>query len=156
VFNKSVVKTSSCDEWMDVRTHNDSIYTGWQWCYFVRYLCQLVSAAILWVKLLEMFVTLLSLKHVLSVVSWSRGHFLKLISLILFEWHGKSSPVCSIHYAKLYPQNGEHNLTINYVTSFHPVYRVNRCLGAKTNKTTIVQASVQNYFVSLHSCIYSV
>jgi len=35
--------------------------------YFVPYLCQLVFAAILWVKLLEMFVTLLSLKYALSV-----------------------------------------------------------------------------------------
>ena len=31
------------------------------------YLCQLVFAAILWVKLLEMFATLLSLKYTLSV-----------------------------------------------------------------------------------------
>jgi len=34
---------------------------------FVTYLCQLVFAAILWIKLLEMFVTLLSLKYGLSV-----------------------------------------------------------------------------------------
>ena len=34
---------------------------------FVPYLCQLVFAAILWVKLLEMFVTVLSLKYAFSV-----------------------------------------------------------------------------------------
>jgi len=34
---------------------------------FVPYLCVLVFVAILWVKLLEMFVTLLSLKYALSV-----------------------------------------------------------------------------------------
>jgi len=32
-----------------------------------QFRCQLVFAAILWVKLLEMFVTLLSLKYALSV-----------------------------------------------------------------------------------------
>jgi len=43
------------------------LYTGWQWRNFVAYLCQLVFAAILYVKLLEMFATLLSLKYALSV-----------------------------------------------------------------------------------------
>ena len=37
------------------------VYIGRQRRNFVPYLCQLVLAAILWVKLLEMFVTLLSL-----------------------------------------------------------------------------------------------
>ena len=32
-------------------------------CNFVRYLCQLVFVAILWVTLLEMFITLLSACH---------------------------------------------------------------------------------------------
>jgi len=35
------------------------LYIGWQWRNIVPYLCQLVFAAILWLKLLEMFVTLL-------------------------------------------------------------------------------------------------
>ena len=39
------------------------VYIGWQWRSFVSYLCQLVSAAILWVKLIEMFVTVMSLKY---------------------------------------------------------------------------------------------
>jgi len=43
------------------------LYIGWQWRNFVPYLCQLVFAAILWVKLSEMFVTLLSLKYAFSV-----------------------------------------------------------------------------------------
>ena len=37
-------------------------YIGWQWRNFVLYLCQLVFTAILWVKLWEMFLTLMSLK----------------------------------------------------------------------------------------------
>jgi len=43
------------------------ICIGWQWRNVVPYLCQLVFATILWVKLLEMFVTLLSLEYALSV-----------------------------------------------------------------------------------------
>jgi len=57
-----------------------TIHIGWQWRNFVPYLCQLVFTAILWVKLWEMFVTLLSFrpKYALSVGQWSREHFLKL------------------------------------------------------------------------------
>ena len=36
-------------------------------CNFIHYLCHLVFAAILCVKLLEMFITLMSLKHALLV-----------------------------------------------------------------------------------------
>ena len=43
------------------------LYIEWQWRNFVPYLCRLVFAAILWVKLLEMSVTLLSLVYALSV-----------------------------------------------------------------------------------------
>jgi len=39
------------------------VYIAWQWRNFVPHPCQLVFAAILWVKLLGMFVTLLSLKY---------------------------------------------------------------------------------------------
>ena len=46
-----------------------SKYIGWQWRNFVPYLCQLVFAAFLWVKLLEMFVTLLSLNTLWRYVS---------------------------------------------------------------------------------------
>ena len=40
-------------------------YIGWQWCNFDSCLCQLVFATILWVKLSEMFATVISLKYVL-------------------------------------------------------------------------------------------
>ena len=35
-----------------------------------------------------------------------------------------SSPINSTHYAKLYPQNGERNVTVDSVTSIHPMYYV--------------------------------
>jgi len=44
-------------------TRKRRIYMRWQWRSFVPYLCQLVFAAIVWVKPLEMFVTLMSLKY---------------------------------------------------------------------------------------------
>ena len=44
-----------------------NIYIGWRWRNFVPYLCQLVFAAILWVKLREMFVTVIVLKYALLV-----------------------------------------------------------------------------------------
>ena len=43
------------------------IHMGWQWRNFVPYLCLLVFAAILWVKLGEMFATVISLKCSLLV-----------------------------------------------------------------------------------------
>jgi len=53
-----------------------NLCTGWQWRYFGPYPCQLVSATILWVKLLEMFVTLMSHKYASSDAAWwSCGHF---------------------------------------------------------------------------------
>jgi len=61
-----------------------TLYTGWQWRNFVTYLRQMGFAAILWVKLLEMFVMLMSLKYCMSVGWWSCGHFLKLTGQILF------------------------------------------------------------------------
>jgi len=33
-----------------------------------------------------------------------------------------SSPLNSTHYAKLYPQNGDHVVATDSATSFHPVY----------------------------------
>jgi len=61
------------------------VYIGQQWRNFVPYLCQLVSAAILWVKLLEMFLTLMSLKYALSAGYWSCGHFPHLTDGILHQ-----------------------------------------------------------------------
>ena len=34
----------------------------------------------------------------------------------------KSEPLNSTHYAVLYPQNGDRIVTIDYVTSHHPMY----------------------------------
>jgi len=83
-------------------------YIGWQWRNFVSHLCQLVFAVILWakylftylLKLLQMFAALMSLKYAVSVGWWSRGRFLELSDWILFEQHGKSSPINS---TKFYP-----------------------------------------------------
>jgi len=54
------------------------LYIRCQWRNLIPYLCQLVFAAILCVKLLELFVTLMSFKCALSVCGWSRGHAFKL------------------------------------------------------------------------------
>jgi len=61
------------------------VYIGWQWRNFVPYLCQLIIAAILQVKLWEMFVTAIALKYALLISQWWYGHFLKLTDSILFE-----------------------------------------------------------------------
>ena len=53
-------------KWLISHFHCNT-YIGRQWRNFVTYLCQLVFAAILWVKLLEMFVTLMKRKYPLSV-----------------------------------------------------------------------------------------
>ena len=67
-----------------------------------------------------MFVTVILLKYAL-LVSWrSYEHFFKLtqfylnnaINLRIFD---------STHYIVLYPQNGDHIMTIDSVTSLHPV-----------------------------------
>jgi len=46
---------------------NRRLYIGWQWRNFVPYLCRLIFRAILWVKLAEMFATVISLKYALLV-----------------------------------------------------------------------------------------
>ena len=53
---------STLDHW-SLRLKRSSLYIGWQWRNFDPYLCQLVFAAILWVKLSEMFATVISLKY---------------------------------------------------------------------------------------------
>ena len=53
-----------------------SQYMGWQWRNFDSYLCRLVFAAILWVKLSEMFATEISLKCVLLESYWPYRHFI--------------------------------------------------------------------------------
>jgi len=53
------------------------------------------------------------------VIIWT---FSKLTDSVLFAWHDKCLPFISTHYVVLYPQNGDRNVTINYVTSYHPMY----------------------------------
>ena len=77
-----------------------------------------------------MFVNVTALKCALSVSPWSCGHFLKLTDSILFEYHGKSSPLNSTHYIALYPQNDDRIVAIDSVTSLHPMYNFNRGGGA--------------------------
>jgi len=100
-------------------------YIGRQWRNFVPHLCQLIFAAILWVKLWEKFVTVIELKYALLVERQrSYGHFLKLqlIQVYLNKTIKWSSPFNSTRYVMLYPQNGDSVVTIDSVTSFHPMY----------------------------------
>ena len=57
-----------------------------------------------------------------SVVMWT---FHKITDSVLFEYD-KASPFNSTHYTVLYPQNGGRIVTIDSVTSLHPVCRTNR------------------------------
>jgi len=41
---------------------------------------------------------------------------------MLFKQHNKFSPLNSAHYAMLYPQNGDHIVAIDSVTSLHTMY----------------------------------
>ena len=41
---------------------------------------------------------------------------------MLFKQHDKSSPLNSIHYAMLYPQNGDRIVAVDYVTSLYLMY----------------------------------
>jgi len=56
------------------------------------------------------------------VIVWTMGHFRKLNDSIFVEKLDKSSPFNRTHYVVLYPQNGDRALTIDAVTSLHPVY----------------------------------
>jgi len=69
-----------------------------------------------------MFVTVIALIYALLVSQCSYVHFLKLTDLILFEQDAKSSLFNSTHHIVLYPQNGDRIVTIDSVTSLHPVY----------------------------------
>jgi len=51
--------------------------------------------------------------------------FHKITDSVLFEYD-KASPFNSTHYTVLYPQNGGRIVTIDSVTSLHPVCRTNR------------------------------
>jgi len=61
-----------------------------------------------------MFVTVIVLKHAL-LVQWPNGHFLKLTDSAINLRH-------LTQRVTLYPQNGDHIVTIDSVVSHHPVY----------------------------------
>ena len=61
----------------------------------------------------------MAFKYTLLASQWSYGHFLKLSDSVLFASHDKCLPFSSTHYVLLYPQNGDRNVTIDYVTSLH-------------------------------------
>jgi len=44
-------------------------------------------------------------------------------------------PVNSTHYAVLYPQNGDRIVTIDYVTSFHPMYSLQLVCESPKHRT---------------------
>ena len=70
-----------------------------------------------------MFVTVIALKYA-SFVSDDIDIFLKIMDSNLFEQHDKSSHFNSAHCVVLYPQNGDRIVTIDSVTSLHPMYTV--------------------------------
>ena len=69
-----------------------------------------------------MFATLPSLKYALLVGSDQVDIFLNQLVKFYSNSIVNLHPLNYTHYAKLYPQNGEHIVIIDYVTSFHPVY----------------------------------
>jgi len=69
-----------------------------------------------------MLATVIALKYALLISQWSYGHFLKVTDSILFEQHDKSSPFNWTHYIVLYPQTGDRIVTVDSVTSVHPMY----------------------------------
>ena len=54
----------------------------------------------------------------------------------LFEQHDKSSPFISTHYVVLYPQNGDRIVTIDFVTSLHPVYFASAAVAVHSSQMT--------------------
>jgi len=90
-----------------------------------------------------MFVTVIALKYALLVSQWSYGHFLELTDSIL------SSPFHSAHYIVLYPQNGDLIVTVDSVTSFHPVYRTTR------DETSVVRTEVRVVDLVFHRSVFT-
>jgi len=41
---------------------------------------------------------------------------------MLFKQHDNTSPLNSTLYAMSYPQNGDHIVAVDFMTSFHPMY----------------------------------
>jgi len=87
---------------------------------FFPYLCQPVFAAILWEKLLQMFVTLLSLKYAFSIM-WT--FFLsQMVKLYLNNTVNRHPLTPHITPSYTHPQNGKRIVAIDSVMSFQPTY----------------------------------
>jgi len=67
-----------------------------------------------------MFVTVIALKYALLVSQCSHGHFLKMMQLY---FNNTINLRHLTHYIVLYTQNGDRIVTIDSVTSLHPMYR---------------------------------
>jgi len=81
---------------------------------------QLAFAAILWVKLFEMFFHCdIAEKRFVGKLVITQTFSYKPTDRTLLKQHDKSSPVNSTHFAILHPQNGDRVVNIDYVTSFH-------------------------------------
>ena len=92
-----------------------------------------------------MFLTAIEPKYALLASQWSYGRFLKLTDSILFEWHDKSSPFNSTHYVVFYPQNGDRIVTIDSVTSLHPVCRPTSTRQWRTDVWQILESALILY-----------
>jgi len=68
---------------------------------------------------------------------------------MLFKQHDKSSPLSSTHYAMLYPQNGDRIVTIDFVTSLHPVYSCCIVLTVISNYMQISLTCIENQPIKL-------
>jgi len=133
---------------------------GWQWRNFVPYLCQLVFAAILWVKLLEMFVAMMSFKYALSLCWWSRGHALKLTRLHFILNNIVNLRPLTPHIVPSYTHKMANVcVAIDSMTSFHPIYtRWSRCrryrTGARFTKyLTIYRAVIASLSKDRHKIV---
>ena len=73
-----------------------------------------------------MSVTAIALKYASLTSQRPYGHFLKVTDSTLCKENDKSSPFNSTYYIVLYPQNGESIVTIDSVTSLHPVHTAAR------------------------------
>ena len=108
--------------WNEQSVRRDAIRIRWQWRNFVPCLCQLIFAAILWVK------TLKNACHCDNTWVHFVGKSFIIRTFCKTNWfdfiwkHDKSSPFNSTHYIASYPQDGDRIVTIDSVTLLHPVY----------------------------------
>ena len=110
------------------------IYIGWQRRNFVTYLCQLIFATILLVKLWEMSVTVIALKHALLVsMDILLNQLIQFYSINTTRLRRLTQRIMSC-YIHLYPQNGDYIVTVDSVTSLYPVY----CKGSDNEQCSVL------------------